>query len=362
MRFVQIPNIDKASWGKVEINTLSPSTFSWISNGCAYQVLLQKVLSRMGNNSYLLPAHKNTILGTIIHKIYDLTSQGAITTSKEMMETWETLVEEQVSMLTKTYPTLRNPRINDYDKRNKAIRYAILLLQRDNNHWETTPPNIRVNSEMKLSCEDIGLYGIADKVIIDSGNVDIVDYKSGCVTDSSGNIKQEYNIQLHLYATMCEHLDMGNIRLLKLIDIDGATHIVEYNPELSNGLLNEVQDKISVLNNAIDTLDFQALVKQEEDRCSNCSCRHVCNYMIQSDNAVYKTIFGYVESIHSTNMYALVYENVRYYISGIEHYHVDAPESYINKKLVFINVIRSSQIANDYTYKITENTIVYELL
>lgn len=358
MRFVQIPNIDKA-WGKVKINTLSPSSFSWICNGCAYQVLLQKVLSKIGNNSCLLPAHKNTMLGTIIHKIYELTTKRLITTPKEMMETWEALVEKQVKMLAETYPTLRNPKINDYDKRNKAIRYAISLLQKDNNHLETASSNITVNLEMRLPCEDIGLYGIADKVIIDSNNVD---YKSGHVTDLKGNIKQEYIIQLHLYATMCEHLAVGNIRSLKLIDIDGTTHIVEYNSELSNRLLKEVEDKISVLNNAISTLNFQNLVKQEKDRCSNCSCRHVCNYMIQSDDAVYKTIFGYVERIHSTNMYVLVYENVLYYISGIDFYQVAAPESYINKKLVFINVMRSSQISNDYTYKITENTIVYELL
>lgn len=84
--------------------------------------------------------------------------------------------------------------------------------------------------------------------------------------------------------------------------------------------------------------------------------------MIQYDDAVYKTIFGYVERIHSANMYVLVYENVRYYISGIDFYKITAPEYYINKKLVFLNVIRSSQMSNDYTYKITENTIVYELL
>ena len=35
MKFEQIPNIDKA-WDSVSIETLSPSTFSWIHNGCAY--------------------------------------------------------------------------------------------------------------------------------------------------------------------------------------------------------------------------------------------------------------------------------------------------------------------------------------
>lgn len=51
MRFIKIPHIDD-TWDKVHIKTLSPSSFSWICNGCAYQVLLQKVLYTLGDNTY----------------------------------------------------------------------------------------------------------------------------------------------------------------------------------------------------------------------------------------------------------------------------------------------------------------------
>ena len=126
MRFIKIPHIDDI-WDKVHIKTLSPSSFSWICNGCAYQVLLQKVLYTLGDNTYFLPPHKNTILGTIIHKIYELASKGTLSTPREMMEIWEQLVNEQKKKLIESYPTLLNPKINDYDKRNKAIRYAITI-------------------------------------------------------------------------------------------------------------------------------------------------------------------------------------------------------------------------------------------
>ena len=124
MRFIKIPHIDD-TWDKVHIKTLSPSSFSWICNGCAYQVLLQKVLYTLGDNTYFLPPHKNTILGTIIHKIYELASKGTLSTPREMMEIWEQLVNEQKKKLIESYPTLLNPKINDYDKRNKACLIPI---------------------------------------------------------------------------------------------------------------------------------------------------------------------------------------------------------------------------------------------
>ena len=58
---------------------------------------------------------------------------------------------------------------------------------------------------MPIVCEDIGLSGVVDKMIIDSGNIDIIDYKSGRVVDEDGNLKLEYIVQFLLnmafYAT-----------------------------------------------------------------------------------------------------------------------------------------------------------------
>lgn len=359
MRFIKIPHIDD-TWDKVHIKTLSPSSFSWICNGCAYQVLLQKVLYTLGDNTYFLPPHKNTILGTIIHKIYELASKGTLSTPREMMEIWEQLVNEQKKKLIESYPTLLNPKINDYDKRNKAIRYAITIHEKKTDFLlEST--NIKVVSEKPIVCEDIGLSGVVDKMIIDSGNIDIIDYKSGRVVDEDGNLKLEYIVQLHLYAAMCVHLSLGNIRSLKLIDIEGQLFDIVYDEELSKALVKDVAERIVKLNNAINARQFEDLIKPDKDRCGYCSCRHICNYMIQSDELIYRTICGYVKRISSSNMYILQNGDITYYISGIGVYPIDDYYGYIGKKLVFINVIRTSSLANNYTYKVTENTLVYEL-
>ncbi len=359
MRFIKIPNIDVA-WDKVAIKVLSPSAFSWICNGCAYQVLLQKVLYTLGDKSYSLPSHRNTILGTIIHKIYELTSKGVLSTPKEMIEKWDQLVDEQKRKQIESYPTLLNPQINDYDKRNKAIIYATTYLSNRSNLL-SEPANVRVFSEKSLVCEYIGLSGIVDKMIVDQDNIDIIDYKSGRVVDEGGNVKLEYIIQLHLYAAMCVHLSLGKIRSLKLIDIEGHIFDIVYDDGLSNNLVKDVAKKIDKLNNAVNTRQFGELIKPNKDRCSNCSCRHICNYMIQSDDVPYRTICGNVKSVSGQNMYILQDGNITYYISGIDAYAIEDHSVYIGKKLVFLNVVSMSTLLNNNTYRVTENTLVYEL-
>lgn len=355
-----MPQLDDL-WDNVVVKTLSPSSFSWIRNGCAYQVLLQKAINSIDNDACTLPFHKNTILGTVIHRIFELTSKGELSTPNEMLDKWEQLVDEQMKKMTEKYPTLRNSKINDYDKRNKAIRYAISLKNSANVHPNTSSSDVQIYSEKKLYCADIGLLGIVDKLIVDSGNVDILDYKSGYVADAEGNLKPEYIIQLHLYAEMCIHLSLGNIRAMKLIDIAGNCHNVSFNESFSKKLVSEVSGIIKTLNEALSTRQFHDLVRPDNERCENCSCRHVCSYMIQSEDALYKTISGVVERINSSNIYVLKSKGEEYYISGIDLYQVDRPEDYIGKKLVFLNVIRASQVSDKYTYRVTENTLVYEL-
>ena len=159
---------------------------------------------------------------------------------------------------------------------------------------------------------------------------------------------------------MCQHLSMGTPRHLTLVDIDGENHNVPYSPVYSEQLLSKVQETIGVLNNIIATRKFKEYAKTELGLCANCECRHVCDYRAIPAESYYQTITGEVIEIPSTNMYVLRKGGDKLYISGIDAYNVDNPKEYIGRKLTFINIIRASQSVDDYTYKITENTLVYE--
>ena len=360
MLFVKIPHIDDA-WDNVQIEALSPSTFSWVSHGCGYQVLLQKALQTFRDETLSLPSNKNAILGTIIHKLYELSLKGELHTIMDLKSKWEELVSDAKEKLAANYPTLQNASMNNYDKRNSAIRYAMGIIKKTGN-TQAQEGTAKVYSEKWLDCVEIGLKGIADKLIIDGGCVDVIDFKSGHVKDEDGNIKNEYIIQLHLYAAMCQYLSLGQPRTLKLIDIDGQEHEVPFSEEYVRQLQLEVKETLQVLKDTIASRKFECFAKPELGMCSNCSCRHVCKYRDVSQESYYQTITGEVIEIPSTNMYVLKNGEHKIYVSGIDVYNVDSPLEYIGKTLTFVNITRASQQADEYTYKVTENTLVYEQL
>lgn len=358
MRFAKIPHIENA-WNNVQIKTLSPSTFAWVNRGCGYQVLLQKALQTFNDKALLLPSNHNALLGKIIHKLYELTQKGDLRSIVDLKNKWEELVTLEKEKLAIEYPTLQNADLNDYDKRNSAIRYALGIM-RKHNTAPTTAGTTKVYAEKWLDCAELGLIGIADKLITDGEYIDVLDFKSGHMLDETGNIKTEYIIQLHLYATMCQHLSMGTPRHLTLVDIDGENHNVPYSQAYSEQLLSKVQETIGVLNNIIATRKFKEYAKTELGLCANCECRHVCDYRAIPAESYYQTIIGEVIEIPSTNMYVLRNGDDKLYISGLDAYNVDNPKEYIGRTLTFVNVIRASQSADEYTYKITENTLAYE--
>lgn len=360
MRFAQIPNVDDV-WDNVTIKTLSPSTFSWVSRGCGYQVLLQKALNAFNNTSLSLPSNRNAILGTIIHKLYELTLKGELSNIADLKNKWEELIIVEKEKIAANYPTLRHASLNNYDKRNSAIRYALGMLKKTN---KATVDNgtKKVYSEKRLDCSDIGLKGLADKLIVDKDCIDVVDFKSGHVKDESGIIKQEYSIQLHLYAEMCKHLSLGIPRTLTLIDIDGECFDIPYSQEYSRQLLSEVQETIQMLNYTISSRSFSSCAKPELGMCVNCGCRHICKFRAIASGSYYQTITGRVMELPSSNMYVLLSGDNTLFVSGLDAYEVHSYRDYLGKMLTFVNVARASQIADDYTYKITENTLVYEQL
>lgn len=360
MRFPRIPNIENV-WDSVSVDALSPSTFSWVNRGCGYAVLLQKAVKTFKDNSLSLPSSRSALLGTIIHKLYELTIKGELTSISEMKSKWEELVTQKKNELASLYPTLRNAFLNDYDKRNSAIRYAMGIMRN-----KRVEPNTRkgcfVLSEKWLDCTEIGLRGKADKLILDNGNVDLVDFKSGHVTEDNGAIKTEYRDQLHLYAAMCQFLSIGTPRKLALVDIDGEYYYVPFSIEYCNRLLSEVKGTLELLNTVVKSKDFLTLAKPKLGMCSLCTCRHICKYCLIPADSYYQTISGTVSAIPSTNMYVLQFGDITYYVSGLNIYSVESPDEYIGKHLSFVNVIRASHTADDYTFRVTEDTLVYELL
>ena len=359
MRFVKIPNI-KNTWGNVRIETLSPSMFSWVQTGCSYQILLQRALDSFKDNKILLPASKSTLVGTIIHKIYELASIRELCSLKDLSAKWEELIEIQEERIRSNYPTLLNVDLNDYDKRNKCFRIALSLINDKSRRCDSTDKT-KTFSEYWIDCSEIGLRGIVDKLRITNNGLDIIDYKSGSVVDDDGSIKKEYITQLHLYALMCVHQNLGVIKSLSLIDMDGRKYSVEYDERSNSTYLAQVQQTISNLNQVIINRDFDKVSRPCES-CSFCSVRHICEKKSVSQHSIYTDVAGIVKRVISPNLFEIEsFLGELCSVSGLEVYEIDNPEQYVSKKLSFVNILNTNLAQTSNSYKITNNTIIYEL-
>ena len=156
---------------------------------------------------------------------------------------------------------------------------------------------------------------------------------------------------------------MGSINKLALVDINGEEILVDYDYELKDKLCNDVASTIGRLNDIIERRAFVEVVKADSSKCGNCSCRHICKYRLENVEDYYHTIAGTVTEEPSTNLYVITDDSgTSRYISGLDEYSVDNAHEYLNKRLVFINVIKSSPISEDAAYKVCDSSIIFEQL
>ena len=161
----------------------------------------------------------------------------------------------------------------------------------------------------------------------------------------------------------CEHLQLGKISRLALIDINGEEIFVEYDQELKRKLCNNVSATIEHLNDIILRRAFEEVVKVDSSICSKCDCRHICQYRLENEEDYYHTIVGTVVEQPSTNMYVVTDDSsINRYISGLDQYSIDNASGYFKKRLVFINVVKSSPNSEDSAYKVCDSSIIFEQL
>lgn len=54
--------------------------------------------------------------------------------------------------------------------------------------------------------------------------------------------------------------------------------------------------------------------------------------------------------------------SINRYISGLDQYSIDNAYRYFKKRLVFINVVKSSPNSEDSAYKVCDSSIIFEQL
>ena len=256
----------------VVVKTLGPSTFCNLLNGCRYQYLLSHT-----NNvakAAILPNLKAPTIGTIIHSLFEMRIKGEIPDEETFEKYWEEKIRDKEKEIQQTYG-LRSYTLTDYDKMYSAMDTALKMP-----HYGTKnkPDSNSGNSYSFVAIEKpvktSTLSGKIDKVEKNDTDLIIVDFKTGKVIDeNTGQIKEEYVVQLNLYAHMYYAKEGEKATKLEIIDIDGNSYSVPIwsDYELQQ-TLNDVTDVINDLNSKKGiNLAFPS------DKCSRCNARMICS-------------------------------------------------------------------------------------
>ena len=174
---------------------------------------------------------------------------------------------------------LTDPQEGTKSKRiNTIAKVKQLAAQRTVDLEVRAATNTTFRSEVWLQSNDGLLGGFVDRIVQKSNGVEIVDYKSGFVTERNSNkIKEQYRIQLLLYAGLYfESYGVWPVRLT-LTNLIGSEYDVPMDSEESHALMEEARDKINEINTSIsDGAATEDFANPSPAACMFCGYRPAC--------------------------------------------------------------------------------------
>jgi PD-(D/E)XK nuclease superfamily len=249
---------------------------------CAFQVLLR----RYYHNVPLLPTHPNAILGSILHAALEKITKGELKNKEAFNLWWDAAIDKtEQELISKGWgqfvPLKENAR--DFGLKKIQVRNR---LQSVHDVYNTSTDTSSKVAEKKIISKDGLLGGQLDCIIWQNGQAVIRDYKTGEITTfeedkETAKIKEEYELQMKLYA--CLFHDQYGFFPIKLVleDLNGVEHQVHFNASECSQLMDEVRSTIYEVNEKINNRELESLAKPGE-HCSHCQNRPACKKYLMS--------------------------------------------------------------------------------
>lgn len=139
-------------------------------------------------------------------------------------------------------------------------------------HTEDTV-RIPIGSERPLRVSSLRLSGRPDLIRRDrEGTFHVTDFKTGSVTNRTGDIKEDYALQLRLYGLMLQMIDPGaEVKLW----VEGTQKLEvawdRFHMEQTMETLRSVSERLPV-GEKLSATD----IAEEGSHCGNCRIRHIC--------------------------------------------------------------------------------------
>ena len=230
----------------------------------------------------ILPVSPAARLGSVAHKILELAGRRRID-SETLDEAWDDAVSDIEQKMRHAGEDRLLPLWNSAQRYEvkKSLTFAaarrIIAEHRGGFISEATAGHA-ARAEVWLESRDGLLGGYVDRIVPGEHGVEIVDYKTGVVTEQqTGNVRAAYEVQLLLYAGLY-HENSGNWPArLTLTSLSGTKHDVPMDPAQAHQLVDEARAKLIEVNALISGgAPPESLASPSPSACAFCGYRPAC--------------------------------------------------------------------------------------
>ncbi len=345
------------------LKRISPSRYTAI-NRCPYKVVLAN-----SHSAPLLPYPPANHLGNVIHECIRLITCREIATVKDFEENWSRLqVQEEETLKDNGFGfyTPLNENVPGYTIKKlqvKSLLYSKNMEKPQGNFKSVSHSHIL--TEKWLEAQDSLIGGYADIIFNRNNYIKLSDFKSGKIIIEEGQIKEEYEDQLKLYAYLYKEVYGKYPDELSVIDLEKNEYSVAFTPKECEAIAEKSREALSQINNLIEQDKLELLAKPDMDNCKFClyrpSCRYFWDLPLASSDSQFCDLKGNlaaVKQFQNGNLNATLQRDDE--VNTIFHLnsrYLPFLTNSIGKKIAFYN-LRKSEINGKY--EALKTTKIYE--
>ena len=355
--------------GDLYFEKISPSLFTTFQKRCILQNILIKAdkitrQERDDNDSYILPISLNAIWGTIIHKMFELRSNGMIKSSDNFNEYWDNQIFKEEEKLIQQNDNLKHGFLVNHFKRLQTMKLVLSMpIFKENKDYDKFTKKLNLNKTSEVDIWDVDyLHGSIDKIVFLHTGIEIIDYKSGQIftDDENEYIKEDYIMQLKLYALLFEKKFKIEVKALSIIDSMGIKIPVVFQHEELDLLYAQVQKLIIEINQKISEHNWDGLYKTDMKQCPTCQSRSVCSYYWNGGITIEHDIQGTLKKVFNNGVLEVeIPDKSLVRVKDIYHYSKDELELIIGKRIRIMNVYFSKEVISLKIYVAKEWTRIF---
>ncbi|ALO16790.1 Inactivated superfamily I helicase [Salinivirga cyanobacteriivorans] len=324
------------------LKRISPSRYTAI-NRCPYRVVLANSCS-----SPLLPYPPASHLGNVIHECIRFIVIGKIGTSAEFDEIWNRLLVKEGKKLEDMgfgFFTPLSENVSGYTIKKLQVK-SLLKSRIKTEVQEERKTDTNILTEKWLEAQDSLIGGYADIIINLNGYIKLSDFKSGKILLEEGEIKEEYEDQLKLYAYLHNEVFGNYPDELSIIDLEKKEYRVAFTPQECEALAHKSTEALSEINSLIEKDERKALAKPDLDHCKSCLYRPACDFYwglpLSETDSIFRDVRGNVAAVkqfRNGNLNATLNKgDSELTVSHINGEHLSFLTSVVGKEVAFYNV------------------------